>query len=114
MIVRLTSEVLYWYEMPVQIYLESIVKGVRFMHFRMQVDYGLVHFDTTLKLASLLVSSGFFVLASVVLYDLSRKLLRDEYLAYKSALFFCMSPATIFFRYRFLLGENTYLFENVQ
>ena len=65
---------------------------------RMQVDYGLLHFDSTLKLSGILVNLACFVLAALSLYELSRKVLKDEYLAYKAALYFCLNPASIFFR----------------
>jgi phosphatidylinositol glycan class V len=65
----------------------------------MQVDYGLLHFSSTLKLAGILVNAACFVLAARTLYDLSRRVLRDEYLAYKAALYFCLNPASIFFRF---------------
>ena len=64
----------------------------------MQVDYGLVHFDSCLKLAGILVNLGCFVMAARALYDLSRRVLKDEYLAYKAAMYFCVNPASIFFR----------------
>ena len=63
----------------------------------LQVDYGLIQFHSALKLAALLINAGFFSLAAVSLYDLSWRLFRDEYLAYKSALFFIVNPASIFF-----------------
>ena len=63
----------------------------------LQVDYGLLHFHSALKLAAILVNAGLFTGAAVALYDLSWRLFRDEYLAYKSALFFIVNPASIFF-----------------
>lgn len=74
-LVKIAAEVLYW----------------------LQVDYGLVHFHSALKLAAILVNIGLFVVATLALYDLTRKLFKDEYLAYKTALFFCINPASIFF-----------------
>ena len=64
----------------------------------MQVDYGLLHFYSTLKLAGILVNMACFILAALSLYELSRRVIRDEYLAYKAALYFCLNPASIFFR----------------
>ena len=63
----------------------------------LQVDYGLIQFHTALKLAGVTVNLGLFVIATLALYELSWKLFKDEYLAYKSALFFCINPASIFF-----------------
>jgi phosphatidylinositol glycan class V len=64
----------------------------------MQVDYGLLHFDSTLKMSGIFVNLACFILAALSLYELSRKVLKDEYLAYKAALYFCLNPASIFFR----------------
>lgn len=74
-LVRVAGEVVYW----------------------LQVDYGLLHFHSALKLAAVFVNVGLFTLAAMALYDLSFRLFRDEYLAYKSALFFIVNPASIFF-----------------
>lgn len=62
-----------------------------------QVDYGLIHFSSALKLGAVAVNVLFFVLAALVLLELSRKVLKDERLAYRAALFFCINPASIFF-----------------
>jgi len=75
MIVRLLAEVIYW----------------------CQVEYGLIRFNSALVLAAVTVNVGAFVSAAVTLHELSRKVLRDEYLAYKSALLFCVNPASVFF-----------------
>ena len=42
------------------------------LNFRMQVDYGLLHFHSTLKLAGICVNLACFVLAALALYELSR------------------------------------------
>lgn len=63
----------------------------------LQQDYAILNFVTSLKLSAVLLSNGFFILATEALYDLSRKVLKDEYLAYKAALFFAINPANIFF-----------------
>ena len=49
------------------------------------------------KISGVLLSNLFFILALEELYDLSRRVLKDEYLAYKAALFFAINPASIFF-----------------
>jgi phosphatidylinositol glycan class V len=74
-----------------------LVRVVGEMLYWLQVDYGFLHFHTTLKLAGILVNIGLFTVAAVALYELSWRLLKDEYLAYKSALLFCLNPASIFF-----------------
>jgi phosphatidylinositol glycan class V len=63
----------------------------------LQEDYAIISFVTSLKISSVLLSNAFFILATEALYDLSRKVLKDEYLAYKAALFFAINPANIFF-----------------
>jgi phosphatidylinositol glycan class V len=49
--VRILSEAIYW----------------------AQVEYALIHFTSALKLSAILVNIGAFVLAAVILHDLSRK-----------------------------------------
>jgi len=63
----------------------------------LQADYQIIHFYSLLKISAILLSNVFFVLATHELYDLSRRVLKDEYLAYKAALFFAINPASIFF-----------------
>ena len=63
----------------------------------LQEDYAIISFVTSLKLSAVFLSNAFFILATEALYDLSRKVLKDEYLAYKAALFFAINPANIFF-----------------
>merc|ERR1711936_242525 len=67
------------------------------MGFWVQSDYMLISSVTTIKIAAVILSNGFFILATEAIYDLSRKVLKDEYLAYKAALFFAINPASIFF-----------------
>lgn len=50
-----------------------------------------------ISICALVVNFALFLLAVDKLYALSRIVLRDEYLAYKSALFFCISPASVIF-----------------
>ena len=63
----------------------------------LQSDYQIIHFLSLIKISAVLLSNLFFVLATDELYDLSRRVLKDEYLAYKAALFFAINPASIFF-----------------
>ena len=61
------------------------------------MEYGLIRFNSALVLAAVMVNVAAFVAAALALHELSRKVLRDEYLAYKSALLFCVNPASVFF-----------------
>jgi len=54
-----------------------------------------IPFTSLLQFSSIAVNCIVFVLANDRLYMLSRRVLKDEYLAYKSALFFAISPASI-------------------
>ena len=74
-----------------------LVRTLASLLFWMQSDYMLISSVTTIKISAVLLSNGFFILATEAMYDLSRKVLKDEYLAYKSALFFAINPASIFF-----------------
>ena len=56
-----------------------------------------INFVSLVKISAVLLSNVFFILALEQLYDLSRRVLKDEYLAYKAALFFAINPASIFF-----------------
>ena len=62
-----------------------------------QGDYRIINFFSLIKISAVLLSNVFFLLATQELYDLSRRVLKDEYLAYKAALFFAINPASIFF-----------------
>ena len=65
--------------------------------FWCQSDYMFINFVSLVKISAVLLSNVFFILALEQLYDLSRRVLKDEYLAYKAALFFAINPASIFF-----------------
>eukprot|EP00095_Tigriopus_kingsejongensis_P000183 snap_masked-scaffold487_size158652-processed-gene-0.30 protein:Tk00183 transcript:snap_masked-scaffold487_size158652-processed-gene-0.30-mRNA-1 annotation:"hypothetical protein DAPPUDRAFT_202746" len=75
MCVRVAAEVIYW----------------------AQVDYRLLHFSSALKLGAVAINVLFFTLATLALFELSRKVLKDEKLAYRASVFFCINPASIFF-----------------
>ena len=73
------------------------IRAVADVLYWMQVDYGLMHYASSLRLSAVLVNVVAFVAAALALYELSRRVLKDERLAYKSALYFCVNPASIFF-----------------
>ena len=75
----------------------------------MQSDYQIFHFFSLVKLSGVLLSNIFFILALDELYDLSRRILKDEYLAYKAALFFAINPASIFFSAPYSESLNAFL-----
>ncbi len=50
-----------------------------------------------LKLSAAYLNLVAFVVAADLLYSLSRRVLRDEALAYRAALLFCLNPASVFF-----------------
>merc|ERR1712088_78162 len=56
-----------------------------------------INFVSLIKISAVILSNVFFLLALDQLYELSRKVFKDEYLAYKAALFFAINPASIFF-----------------
>jgi len=62
-----------------------------------QSDYMFINFFSLIKISAVILSNLFFIIALDQLYELSRKILKDEYLAYKAALFFAINPASIFF-----------------
>merc|ERR1712241_318148 len=61
-----------------------LVRTLASLLFWVQSDYMLISSVTTIKISAVLLSNGFFILATEAIYDLSRKVLKDEYLAYKS------------------------------
>ena len=60
-------------------------------------DLDVMTYPALLKICAVYINFILFVIAADVVYTLSRRVLRDEYLAYKSALFFCLNPASVFF-----------------
>ena len=63
----------------------------------LKVDYGLMHYSSCLRLSAVLINVAAFAAAALALLELSRRVLKDERLAYKAALYFCLSPASVFF-----------------
>jgi len=86
-----------------------MIRGGAGLIFWLQEDYMIFNYVTALKLSALFLSNFFFVLAADALYDLSRKVLKDEYLAYKAGLFFCLNPANIFFSAPYSESLNAFL-----
>ncbi|KAK7086657.1 hypothetical protein SK128_022209 [Halocaridina rubra] len=57
----------------------------------------IMNYHSVLLLTSVLLNLVLFVKTSVVLFRLSEEVLRNEVLAYRAALLFCINPASIFF-----------------
>lgn len=62
----------------------------------MQFVFGLNSLSGLL-LSAVLLNSALFVESAILLYRLSFAVLKHELYAFHSAIFFCLSPATIFF-----------------
>ncbi len=75
----------------------AVVRLVGELVYWLQVDYGLLHFSSALRIAAVLLNVACFTGAALALFELSRRVLREDYLAYKSALIFCWNPASVFF-----------------
>ncbi len=60
-------------------------------------DSGVVSRPSLLKLSAAYVNLVAFVAAADILYSLSRRVLKDEALAYRACLLFCLNPASVFF-----------------
>ena len=56
-----------------------------------------ISFVSCVKISATVINMASFVLAAQVMYELSRKVLKDEYIAYKAGLLFTVNPASIFF-----------------
>ncbi|XP_046383269.1 GPI mannosyltransferase 2 [Ischnura elegans] len=57
----------------------------------------MVSYASALFLASVVINFVFSSWAALVLYDLTEKIFRDRCMAYRTAILFCVSPASIFF-----------------
>jgi len=77
--------------------------------FWMQEEYAIITFFSAIKISAILLNLGFFLLACDAIYDLSRKVLKDEYLAYKAGLLFTINPASIFFSAAYSESLNAFL-----
>ncbi len=74
----------------------------------LQAEYGFLHISSALRLAGVAVNVACFVGACLSLYELTARVLRDDYLAYRAALLFCWNPASIFFSAYY--SESLYCF----
>jgi len=74
-----------------------IVRTFANLLFWLQEEYAIITFVSAIKVSAIFVNLGCFLLAVDAFYDLSRKTLKDEYLAYKAGLLFAINPASIFF-----------------
>jgi len=77
--------------------------------FWMQEEYAIITFVSAIKLSAVLINLGSFLLAVDAIYDLSRRVLKDEYLAYKAGLLFAINPASIFFSAAYSESLNAFL-----
>ncbi|XP_071440829.1 GPI mannosyltransferase 2 isoform X2 [Hetaerina americana] len=57
----------------------------------------LISYGSALLMASVLVNCAFFSWAALILYDLTEKVFQDRCMAYRTAILFCVSPASVFF-----------------
>jgi len=74
-----------------------VVRSLASFLFWIQQDYMIVSLVSCIKVSATFINFACFVLAAEVLYELSRKVLKDEYIAYKAGLLFTVNPASIFF-----------------
>jgi len=86
-----------------------MIRGGAGLIFWLQEDYMILSYVTAVKLSGIFLSNFLFVFAADALYGLSRKVLKDEYLAYKAGLFFCLNPANIFFSAPYSESLNAFL-----
>ncbi|GFO19104.1 GPI mannosyltransferase 2 [Plakobranchus ocellatus] len=71
----------------------------------------LLHVSSWILLISIVVNITLFALTSLGLYKLGKDVLKDEYIAYYAALFFCINPASIFMTAPY--SETLYFFSLV-
>jgi phosphatidylinositol glycan class V len=74
-----------------------VVRCLATFLFWLQEDYMFISFVSCVKISATVINMASFVLAAQVMYELSRKVLKDEYIAYKAGLLFTVNPASIFF-----------------
>jgi len=77
--------------------------------FWMQEEYAIISFLSAVKISAVVLNLGCFLLATDAIYDLSRKVLKDEYLAYKAGLLFTINPGSIFFSAAYSESLNSLL-----
>lgn len=71
--------------------------SVRYLSYIIEtIFYGLNQRSAT-TIAALLINFICFVKSSTTLYDLSKIVLRDDGLAYRASILYCVNPASIFF-----------------
>eukprot|EP00088_Acartia_fossae_P027859 TRINITY_DN2861_c0_g1_i4.p1 TRINITY_DN2861_c0_g1~~TRINITY_DN2861_c0_g1_i4.p1 ORF type:complete len:517 (+),score=46.70 TRINITY_DN2861_c0_g1_i4:40-1590(+) len=75
----------------------------------MQEEYAIITFYSAIKVSAIFINLGCFLLATDAFYDLSRRVLKDEYLAYKAGLLFAINPASVFFSAAYSESLNAYL-----
>lgn len=57
----------------------------------------LLNTHSSIVIAAVLINSICFVKSAVILYDLTKTVFKKTSIAYKSAIFYCINPASIFF-----------------
>ena len=55
------------------------------------------NYTSSLILAAVIINFVFFVKSSIILFKLGKEVLRNEGMAYRAAILFCINPASIFF-----------------
>uniref|UniRef100_A0A1B6DKS1 GPI mannosyltransferase 2 n=1 Tax=Clastoptera arizonana TaxID=38151 RepID=A0A1B6DKS1_9HEMI len=56
-----------------------------------------ISFYSSIVVSAFLINLVFFIKSSVILYDITLLIFKNKEIAYKTAVFYCLNPATIFF-----------------